>query len=606
MTENMENIIKIITENTEISDKLQIIEDKESVYKFFKELNPNLTLKEFEEGIEEMFSNYLKELENEDLLNISGGGGMKQKVLNKTIAGALAAISIGSALPSNTNAYNEPYQEPNDIVISIAKKLLNPCDRKYLIGLGAAILATIGIPTTVAIGLGIKKYCDSKQNNTTTTTTDNNTKDNNNNTETNDNKNNKPSKIKKNPVPPFPSEFTGIRNIGNSCYFNSALQLLYQIPEVREGKFYTLNDLKKQLEESKIKLEKKKDDAENARNNFIINDFLSGTLKEDYLAQAIRKLPSLESYKEEIKELVQKRNAEKSGSEIRFKLSNKIARKCTTMHFKELCSNSFSENEKIGIARRLIGNNISRSKYILNEVADILFGENNDNKDHFRKSFMDIYDEYNHLDLTCTNAEDDYNEVVENINALSEKNPNEIQIEPDARSKDLIEIMSNIAQRKSPIDIINKILKDKNPNRKAQDTADVIESYFKISETLVSIEHLPPDTSIDKELLEKIPSKYKIIETNRYDFLASQKVAPAMNIPEIIDDVRGQKYELASVVIHSGNKKGGHYYAYSKSTNGNWYQINDDKITRKGSYDEIKNDVSEKSRLVLYRPVVNK
>lgn len=30
-------------------------------------------------------------------------------------------------------------------------------------------------------------------------------------------------------------EFSGIRNLGNTCYLNSALQMLYQIPEIRNG-----------------------------------------------------------------------------------------------------------------------------------------------------------------------------------------------------------------------------------------------------------------------------------------------------------------------------------------------------------------------------------
>ena len=66
MTENMKKVIKIISENTEVSNKLETIEDEESVYEFFKDLNPEITLKDFKEGLEELFSNH-EELQNEDL-----------------------------------------------------------------------------------------------------------------------------------------------------------------------------------------------------------------------------------------------------------------------------------------------------------------------------------------------------------------------------------------------------------------------------------------------------------------------------------------------------------------------------------------------------------
>ena len=38
-------------------------------------------------------------------------------------------------------------------------------------------------------------------------------------------------------------------------------------------------------------------------------------------------------------------------------------------------------------------------------------------------------------------------------------------------------------------------------------------------------------------------------------------------------------YELIALSNHSGGLLGGHYWAYTKGTNGNWYEYNDDSVS---------------------------
>ena len=50
-------------------------------------------------------------------------------------------------------------------------------------------------------------------------------------------------------------------------------------------------------------------------------------------------------------------------------------------------------------------------------------------------------------------------------------------------------------------------------------------------------------------------------------------------ISEKKDDTNLNKYLLKSIVVHMGNSDGGHYYAFIKSKNDNWYEFNDTQVT---------------------------
>ena len=57
------------------------------------------------------------------------------------------------------------------------------------------------------------------------------------------------------------------------------------------------------------------------------------------------------------------------------------------------------------------------------------------------------------------------------------------------------------------------------------------------------------------------------------------------------------KYDLYGVCNHSGGVQGGHYTAFVKNANGNWYLFNDSNISRV-SEDSIK---TEKAYCFFYR-----
>lgn len=602
MTENMKKVIKIISENTEVSNKLETIEDEESVYEFFKDLNPEITLKDFKEGLEELFSNH-EELQNEDLLYISGGE-MKSKALNKTMAGVLAALSIGSSFPSKTSAYQAPNQTSKTYSINTKSKSFLS-NKKYLIGVGAAVLAAIGIPTAV---LTIKHF--TKKNN------EPNKEEHNEDTSNQVSAKNESTPAKKQHSPLISpiekiSGFTGIRNEGSTCYFNSGLQLLFQIPEIRNNNFNNLSSdevLKTQLNGIQTlvdELQKQKNNAEKARNTFI-NGFLSKISGESELTQAVKKF-DLQYCKNKIQELESKRKDLYSNKN--YGEATKVSSEIDVYKIIECLIQLFStdtvlkDEEKIDKVCSLF-NIIDGSEEKLNSVLNILFSENEATRNSISSLFKGIQPQYENLKNNYSDTIVKLTEIKGNENIIEteeEKEQNRKNLE------NLSKIMTKLSNKEAPNDIMKNILTDHNVYGQ-EDVSRVIESYFTgIPRELVSIKNLEVSNpeAIDKNLLEKIPSKYKLIGINKY--LDNKKIIGNMNVPETIEDVHGQKYELASVSIYSsGSGKSGHYYAYSKNDNGDWYEINDSTITRKGSYENIKNDVFENARLALYRPVNNK
>ncbi len=591
----MKNIIKIIIEKTKISNRLQTIKDKKSVYEFFKYLKSKTTLKEFGEGLKKIFSNNLKEkLRNEELLNISGGK-IKPKILSKTTAGILAALLVGStAFPHKVNAYKEfkPYNSIKSIF----------SNKKYLIGAGVAILAAIGIPTAMAVKYWAQNKCNPMQEE---------------NNDTNTQDYSAPECISKSihdknhcsvtsPTEKL-LEFTGIKNDGSTCYFNSALQILFQIPEIRNNNLTNLSSdkvLKIQLngiKTSVYELQKQKEYAEKTKNTFI-NEFLLRISKENELIQAVKKL-DLQYCKNKIQELESIRkdlyNNKKYSESIRISCELDVykAIECLIQLFS--MNHVLKNNEKIDRVCSLF-NIIDRDEEKLSSVLNILFRKNKAAKNTISKLFKDAYPQYENLknkysDIIVKLAEINGNKSI--IETEEEKEQNRKNLE------NLNKIMTKLNNKEAPNDIMKNILIEHNICGQ-EDVSRVIESYFTgIPRELVSIKNLEiVNPEIDKNLLKEIPSKYKLIGINRYE--KCNKVIQNIDVPETIEDVYGQKYELASVAIYiSSNGLFGHYYAYSKNDNGDWYKLDDSSVTCEESYENIKNDIYKNSRLALYRPV---
>lgn len=62
----------------------------------------------------------------------------------------------------------------------------------------------------------------------------------------------------------------------------------------------------------------------------------------------------------------------------------------------------------------------------------------------------------------------------------------------------------------------------------------------------------------------------------------------------------GQTFELKSVICQLGDNESGHYWAYSKDENGEWYECNDSLIRGPISFENIKNNHSKNITSFLY------
>jgi ubiquitin carboxyl-terminal hydrolase 2 len=63
-------------------------------------------------------------------------------------------------------------------------------------------------------------------------------------------------------------------------------------------------------------------------------------------------------------------------------------------------------------------------------------------------------------------------------------------------------------------------------------------------------------------------------------------------------DRKNSKYDLYAVANHTGGMGGGHYYAYCKNLNGNWYEYNDRNVDQVHNLDEI---VSNDAYVLFYQ-----
>jgi len=50
------------------------------------------------------------------------------------------------------------------------------------------------------------------------------------------------------------------------------------------------------------------------------------------------------------------------------------------------------------------------------------------------------------------------------------------------------------------------------------------------------------------------------------------------------------EYELSSIAVHMGTIHGGHYVAYAKKEDGNWYYMNDERVSRVQLHEVLNQD----------------
>lgn len=95
MTNHMQNAIKQIFENENLSKKLIKLETLDEIFELFKSIDNNISKEDFEEGINELLEKSSEKLTDETLSEISGGA--LNKNFKKSLAATLAALSMGSS-----------------------------------------------------------------------------------------------------------------------------------------------------------------------------------------------------------------------------------------------------------------------------------------------------------------------------------------------------------------------------------------------------------------------------------------------------------------------------------------------------------------------------
>ena len=128
MTNHMQNAIKQIFENENLSKKLIKLETLDEILELFKSIDNNISKEDFEEGINELLEKSSEKLTDETLSEISGGA--LNKNFKKSLAATLAALSVGSS---------QIYAAPQ--TTSKTSKVIS-----------AAFLAALGVTGATALG----------------------------------------------------------------------------------------------------------------------------------------------------------------------------------------------------------------------------------------------------------------------------------------------------------------------------------------------------------------------------------------------------------------------------------------------------------------------
>ena len=102
------------------------------------------------------------------------------------------------------------------------------------------------------------------------------------------------------------------------------------------------------------------------------------------------------------------------------------------------------------------------------------------------------------------------------------------------------------------------------------------------------------ESEFKKEIKICNTSKYLLCYLTR--FIGMSKNNKPVDISKTIN-INNKKYEIVSIISHSGSTSGGHYVNYSKRK-GEWYLFNDSSVN-KMSEDTVLNNVSSGSAYIM-------
>lgn len=305
----------------------------------------------------------------------------------------------------------------------------------------------------------------------------------------------------------------GLLNIGNTCYANSALQLLFSIDELRE---YILDDKnwENQLKEICIKkgISKDTEIVQLIKQYFIIILYKFLTISGDVKNPLC--IFSLFSYKNP-----------NSNFNIR------------------------EQNDSHEFLNMLL-DNLEEEFYKLKNIIPL---ESSIKKTEYSSILSDLLNiEYN----------------------IKFKNTNDNSIEDITEKNNFLYLHLSSDENKENIQsLINKFLNNE----------------------LIDNEN----NEIEKEIKINKSSKYLLCYLTR--FIGMRKNNKPVDISKIID-IDNKKYEIISIISHSGSTSGGHYINYSKRK-GEWYLFNDSSV-HKMSEDTVLNNVSSGSAYIMLYKLV--
>ena len=305
----------------------------------------------------------------------------------------------------------------------------------------------------------------------------------------------------------------GLLNIGNTCYANSAFQLLFTIDELRE---YILDDnnWEEQLKEICVKKGISKDED------------IVGLIKQYFIIILYKFLTIPGDVK----------NPTCLFSLFKYKNPN------SNFNIRE-------QNDSHEFLNMLL-DNLEEEFYKLKNIIPL---ESKVKKTEYSSILSDLLNiEYN----------------------IKFKNTNDNSIEDITEKNNFLYLYLSSDENKENIQsLINKFLN----NELIDDENIEIEKKIKINKT----------------------SKYLLCYLTR--FIGMRKNNKSVDISKIID-INNKKYEIISIISHSGSTNGGHYVNYSKRKD-EWYLFNDSSV-HKMSEDAVLNNVSSGSAYIMLYKLV--
>lgn len=386
----------------------------------------------------------------------------------------------------------------------------------------------------------------------------------------------------------------GFRNIGNTCYINSALQCLIATEPLTN---YFLNK-----EFLKILLDKIKD-KENIINNSIDDQNLKNYLHNSFAYQYFRLIHVVWNNNREIipsslKYLIGKKNDNFMGRE-----------QGDSQEFLNCLLDQIHEELKIKIVKDPNNDKFNDLKYKINQYEEII--NNNEKnivelervKDEYKKFMID-----NSLNILIMNFNDKIKEYIENNYSIITELFTGVFMDVIICNK-----CNNLNNKFEPYTILQVPIPD-NGNIKLYDCLEeYTKSEYLFGDNKYKCEKCSDYVEATKKTYIWNTPNILIIQLKR--FKNHEKTYQLYKVASIIDFPinnlnfndynfkhykNNAKYELYGVIQHTGNLNSGHYIAYTKNLiNKKWYEYNDNNVVHIPD-DKIENCIKNQNTYILF------